>query len=105
MGRKFGGKHLNFTDGAAIPELRGSFKYDDEGTPATRTALVREGELVGRLHSRETAAKLGESPTGNSNYPAFFYMDLYFLGNYFVWCPYYFLFIFISFSTRQSYLK
>lgn len=66
MGRKFGGKHLNFTDGAAIPELRGSFKYDDEGTPATRTALVREGELVGRLHSRETAAKLGESPTGNA---------------------------------------
>jgi len=66
MGRKFGGKHLNFTDGAAIPALRGSFKYDDEGTPATRTALVREGELVGRLHSRETAAKLGEQPTGNA---------------------------------------
>lgn len=66
MGRKFGGKHLNFTDGAAIPGLRGSFKYDDEGTPATRTPLVREGELVGRLHSRETAAKLGETPTGNA---------------------------------------
>ena len=66
MGRKFGGEHLNFTDGAAIPGLRGSYKYDDEGTPATRTALVRGGELVGRLHSRETAAKLGESPTGNA---------------------------------------
>ena len=66
MGRKFGGKHLNFTDGAAIPGLRGSFKYDDEGTPATRTPLVRDGELVGRLHSRETAAKLGEKPTGNA---------------------------------------
>jgi TldD protein len=66
MGRKFGGKHLNFTDGAAIPGLRGSYDYDDEGTLATRTALVREGELVGRLHSRETAAKLGEQPTGNA---------------------------------------
>ncbi|MDA1280521.1 MAG: TldD/PmbA family protein [Chloroflexi bacterium] len=66
MGRKFGGKHLNITDGAAIPGLRGSFKYDDEGAPATVTALVREGELVGRLHSRETAAKLGEKPTGNA---------------------------------------
>ena len=66
MGRKFGGKHLNFTDSAAIPGLRGSFKYDEEGTPATRTALVREGELVGRLHSRETAAKMGEKPTGNA---------------------------------------
>jgi TldD protein len=66
MGRKFGGKHLNFTDGATIPGLRGSFKYDDEGTLATRTPLVREGELVGRLHSRETAAQLGEKPTGNA---------------------------------------
>ncbi len=66
MGRKFGGKHLNFTDGAAIPGLRGSYKYDDEGTPAVRTPLVRDGELVGRLHSRETAAMLGEQPTGNA---------------------------------------
>ncbi|MDA0677013.1 MAG: TldD/PmbA family protein, partial [Chloroflexi bacterium] len=40
MGRKFGGKHLNFTDGAAIPGLRGSYKYDDEGTLTTRTPLV-----------------------------------------------------------------
>lgn len=66
MGRKFGGKHLNFTDGASMPNLRGSYKYDDEGTPATLTPLVREGELVGRLHSRETAAQLGEQPTGNA---------------------------------------
>ena len=66
MGRKFGGKHLNFTDGAAMPHLRGSYKYDDEGTPSTRTPLVREGVLVGRLHSRETAALLGEKPTGNA---------------------------------------
>ncbi len=66
MGRKFGGKHLNFTDGAALPGMRGSYKYDDEGTPATVTPLVREGVLVGRLHSRETAAKTGEKPTGNA---------------------------------------
>ncbi len=66
MGRKFGGKHLNIVDGAAMPGLRGSYKYDDEGTPASRTDLVREGELVGRLHSRETAARLGEQPTGNA---------------------------------------
>ena len=72
MGRRFGGKHLNVVDGAAIPGLRGSYKYDDEGTPATRTYLIREGELVGRLHSRETAGKMGEQPTGNAraiNYP------------------------------------
>jgi len=66
MGRKFGGRHLNVVDGAAVPGLRGSYKYDDEGAPATRTDLIREGVLVGRLHSRETAAKMGETPSGNA---------------------------------------
>ncbi|MBI2172067.1 MAG: TldD/PmbA family protein [Chloroflexi bacterium] len=66
LGRRFGGPHLNVVDGAAIPGLRGSYKYDDEGTPATRTNLIREGILVGRLHSRETAAKMGEAPSGNA---------------------------------------
>ena len=66
MGRRFGGRHLNVVDGAGFPNLRGSYKYDDEGTPATRTHLIREGELVGCLHSRETAAKMGEQPSGNA---------------------------------------
>ena len=66
MGRRFGGPHINVVDGAAVPGLRGSYMYDDEGVPATRTDLLREGVLVGRLHSRETAATLGEAPTGNA---------------------------------------
>ena len=66
LGRRFGGRHLNIVDGAAVPHLRGSFKYDDEGVPATKTYLIREGVLVGRLHSRETAARMGEPPTGNA---------------------------------------
>ncbi len=66
LGRKFGQPILNIADGAAIPGLRGSFQYDDEGAPAQRTALIREGVLVGRLHSRETAGKMGEAATGNA---------------------------------------
>ena len=66
LGKKFGGKHLNIVDSAAEPGLRGSYKYDDEGVPAVKTYLIREGKLVGRLHSRETAAKMNESPTGNA---------------------------------------
>jgi len=66
LGRKFGGRHLNIVDGAAVPGLRGSYKYDDEGVPATKTYLITEGVLTGRLHSRETAVKMGEAPTGNA---------------------------------------
>ena len=66
LGKEFGSKELNIVDSATLPGLRGSYKYDDEGVPATRTYLVREGKLVGRLHSRETAARMGEKPTGNA---------------------------------------
>jgi TldD protein len=66
LGKKFGNTKLNIVDSATVPGLRGSYKYDDEGVPATKTYLIREGKLVGRLHSRETAAKMGEKPTGNA---------------------------------------
>ena len=66
MGRKFGPDHLQIFDGAAPPGHRGSYQVDDEGTPATTTQLIENGFLVGRLHSRETAGKLGERPTGNA---------------------------------------
>lgn len=66
LGRRFGGKQLNIIDDATIPGLRGSYKYDDEGMPATRTSLMQDGILAGRLHSRETAARMGEKLTGNA---------------------------------------
>ncbi len=66
LGRKFGSRELNIVDSAALPGLRGSYKYDDEGVPAKKTYLIKEGELVGRLHSRETAARMNEAPTGNA---------------------------------------
>ena len=66
LGRRFGKPVLNVGDNGAASGLRGTLPYDDEGTPTQDTALIREGILVGRLHSRETAAKLGEQPTGNA---------------------------------------
>jgi TldD protein len=66
LGRQFGPPELQIFDGAMPGGHRGSYHYDDEGTPATTTQLIQDGTLVGRLHSRETAGKLGEAPTGNA---------------------------------------
>jgi len=66
LGRRFGPDFLTVFDDGSTPGLRGTHKYDDEGTPTRRNDLIRNGILVGRLHSRETAAKLGEAPTGNA---------------------------------------
>ena len=65
LGRRFGNKILNVGDNGAAAGLRGTLAFDDEGTPTRDTALIKEGVLVGRLHSRETAAAMSEAPTGN----------------------------------------
>jgi len=66
LGRRFGKPVLNVGDNGAAGGLRGTLPFDDEGTPTQDTALIREGILVGRLHSRETAAAMSERPTGNA---------------------------------------
>jgi hypothetical protein len=38
----------------------GSNRYDDEGVRSNKTPLITDGILTGRLHSRETAGKMGE---------------------------------------------
>jgi TldD protein len=57
---------LNVVDDATLPGLPGSLKYDDEGVPAQRKYLIKDGVLTQRLHSRETAGKMREQPTGNA---------------------------------------
>jgi len=69
MGRRFGRPILNIADsGLSEPggDLPGTHAFDDEGVPMKRTQLVKDGVLVGRLHSRETAGRLKEDPTGNA---------------------------------------
>ncbi|NJL39918.1 MAG: TldD/PmbA family protein [Leptolyngbyaceae cyanobacterium SM1_4_3] len=73
LGRRFGPAGLQIFDGAAPSGHRGSYFYDDEGVPATTTQLIEDGVLVGRLHSRETAGKLDEAPTGNARCLSYHY--------------------------------
>jgi len=66
LGRQFGRPILNIVDSGLEPNLRGSYDYDDEGVAARKTYLISEGRLTGRLHSRETAAKMNEPLSGNA---------------------------------------
>jgi len=65
-GRRFGGDFLNITDDGSLEGEAGYVGHDSEGVGGQRTPLIERGVLVGRLHSRETAAKMGETPTGNA---------------------------------------
>src|SRR5213078_597350 len=52
LGRRFGKPVLNVGDNGAASGLRGTLPFDDEGTPTQDTTLIKDGILVGRLHSR-----------------------------------------------------
>lgn len=66
LGAVFGRPILNIYDTGLTAGSRGFLQYDEEGVAAGRTDLIREGRLVGRLHTRETAGKLGEEATGSA---------------------------------------
>jgi len=66
LGKKFGRKNLSIIDDGSILGQRGYYKYDDEGVLSQKNYLIKNGQLVGRLHSRESAAKMKEKPTGNA---------------------------------------
>ena len=84
LGRRFGSEILNIVDEPPIPGEGGFYLYDDEGVAAGKTYLIREGKLVGRLHSRETAAKMGEEPTGNARAISYEYPPIVRMSNTYI---------------------
>ena len=66
LGKPIAIPQLNVIDDGTMPDLPGSLKYDDEGVPTQRKYLIKDGILTQRLHSRETAGKMQEAPTGNA---------------------------------------
>jgi len=66
LGKRFGSDELSIVDDGTLVGEAGYNKYDSEGTPTQKTYLIKDGILTNRLHSRETAAKMDEKPTGNA---------------------------------------
>ncbi len=66
LGKKMASDVVTFYDDGTIRGAFGSFKHDDEGVPAQKTILVKDGVVVGLMHNRETAQKFNTKPTGNA---------------------------------------
>lgn len=65
LGARLGAAGLHIIDDATRPGQLGHYTYDDEGVAVRPTQLIRDGVLVGRLHSRRTAAEFGEPVSGH----------------------------------------
>ncbi|MEX1162720.1 MAG: TldD/PmbA family protein [Nitriliruptor sp.] len=61
---RYGSELMNITADATIPGALSTFGYDDEGTPAQKVDIVREGTWVGVLSGRDSAHLAGLPPGG-----------------------------------------
>jgi TldD protein len=66
IGQKVASELVTVLDDATLYGKRGSFTFDDEGTPAHRTVLIEKGILKAYMSDRLRALKEGISSTGNA---------------------------------------
>ncbi|MEM2419438.1 MAG: TldD/PmbA family protein [Candidatus Bathyarchaeia archaeon] len=66
LGKKVASEAVTIYDDGTIEGAFGSFKYDDEGVPAQKTLLIKDGVVVGLMHNKETAQKFDTQSTGNA---------------------------------------
>jgi len=60
----YGSKHVSVVSDATVRGSLGSFGYDDEGVPAQRDYIIRDGLFTGFQSSRESAPAVGRTSNG-----------------------------------------
>jgi len=76
IGTKIGSSELNVIDDPTIPSSLGWYKYDDEGVPASKKTLVKDGVLSTHMQSRETAALFDAPPNSSMRATGYSFMPL-----------------------------
>jgi TldD protein len=76
LGQKIGSDSLNVIDDPTIHGSLGWYEYDDEGTKSNRKQLVKDGNLVNHMHSRETASIFNAEPNSSMRATSYSFMPL-----------------------------
>lgn len=76
LGTKICNENISIVDDGTIRYNRGSLNFDDEGVPAQRTYMVKDGILTSYLHDRISAKYYDVTPTGNGRRESFRYSPL-----------------------------
>jgi PmbA protein len=66
LGKEIAHKSLTIYDDGGNPGLMSTSRFDEEGHPTQRTALVGDGKLLTYLHNNSTAIKYKTKSTGNA---------------------------------------
>ena len=84
IGAVLGNEVVSITDDPTMPNQLGFYRFDDEGVKAGATSLLKNGVLMGRLHSRRTASAFGEPLSGHSVAEDYRYAPIIRMGNIFI---------------------
>jgi TldD protein len=81
---RYGSPAVTITSDPTVPGTRGSFAFDDEGTPARGFNLIDEGIVRNTLSNRDSAARSGETLTGAARSDGWGYMPVCFSTHVFL---------------------
>ena len=76
LGERLASTLVTGIDDATVPGAWGSFSFDEEGVPASRTALFEEGVLTGLLYDRVWAGRDGAESTGNGRRQSYAHLPI-----------------------------
>jgi len=81
VGQEVASPLVSVVDDPTLPGRRGSYAFDDEGTPASRTVLVDRGVLVAYLNDLLSAERLGVPGNGHGRRQSFRHWPIPRMGN------------------------
>ncbi|WP_121013110.1 TldD/PmbA family protein [Hydrogenivirga caldilitoris] len=84
LGEKVASELVTVIDDATLPNHNGSFTVDDEGVPAQRKVLIKEGYLVGYMYDRLRAMKEGRESTGNGRRQSYAHIPIVRMTNTYI---------------------
>jgi len=81
---RYGSDAVTIASDPTVPGTRGSFAFDDEGTPARRAALIDRGIVRNTLSTRDSAARSGLALTGAARSDGWAYLPVCFSTHVFL---------------------
>jgi TldD protein len=84
VGQRVAPEFLSAYDDGTLPGRRGSYRFDDEGTPSQRTVLIENGILREYLWDLTEARRAGRHSTGNGRRQSFRHMPMPRMTNTFI---------------------
>ena len=84
LDKKVASELVSVVDDATLSSHNGSFTIDDEGVPAQRKVLIKDGYLVGYMYDRLRAMKEGRESTGNGRRQSYAHIPIVRMTNTFI---------------------